>query len=158
MRANFIRRMGLAELMNKANEAEQVEIFIDGASQGNPGPSGVGVVISKGGEILKNASKYIGEATNNIAEYSALVFALEVALVMRLNSIRVNTDSELLYRQIKGIYRVKNDRIKPYYEEALRLMKNFSFLEINHVRREFNKEADKLATMAINNANALKKT
>lgn len=142
--------------MRKAPDTNLIEIFIDGASSGNPGPSGIGIVITRGEEVIKNVSRYIGKATNNIAEYSALVFALQEALAMRLENIRVNTDSELLYRQVKGIYRVKNECLKLYHEKALRLMRGFSSLEINHIRREFNKGADKLATMAVKKANALR--
>ena len=130
----------------------EFEIFIDGASRGNPGPSGIGVVISSGKKVVRNVSKYIGEATNNVAEYSALIFALEEALIMHLDRIKINTDSELLYRQLKGIYRVRNNGIRPYYERALRLMKGFSYLEMKHISREFNKGADKLAAMAIKQA------
>lgn len=135
--------------MKKANEV--YEIFIDGASRGNPGPGGIGVVIKLGDKIIKNISKYIGEVTNNIAEYSALVYALEEALVLRFDRIKINTDSELLYRQIKGIYRVKNTGIRPYYEQALRLIKGFGAIELQHIGREYNKEADKLAKNATNN-------
>lgn len=129
---------------------KEFEIFIDGASQGNPGPGGIGAVIVCGKEVIRNISKYIGECTNNIAEYSAFIFALEEALIMRLDKIKINTDSELLYRQLKGVYRVKNPDLKLYYEQAQRLMKGFKHLEINHIKRQYNKDADKLAAMAIN--------
>lgn len=137
---------------------KQFDIFIDGASQGNPGPSGIGIIIASGDQVLKNISRYIGRATNNIAEYSALVFALEQALIMHLDKITLNTDSQLLYRQLKGVYRVKNEGIRPYFEKAIRLMQGFKHLEINHISREFNKGADKLASVAIKKrTNALAK-
>lgn len=131
--------------------SNRYEIFIDGASRGNPGPSGIGIIISRGEEVIKNISKYIGNATNNVAEYSAFVFALKEALILRLDKIKINTDSELLYRQLKGVYRVKNEGLKPYHEEAMHLMKGFRYLEINHISRIYNKGADKLATMAVKN-------
>ena len=80
-----------------------LEIYIDGASKGNPGPSGVGVVICRDGETIKNISSYIGHATNNVAEYTALIYALEEALIMKAESLKINTDSQLLHRQLKGI-------------------------------------------------------
>lgn len=138
--------------MRKADKI--YEIFIDGSSRGNPGPSGIGVIIVSGQEVIKNISKYIGETTNNIAEYSALIYALQEALVMHLYNIKINTDSELLYRQLKGIYRVKNSGIRPCYEEVLRLIKGFRFFAINHISRKDNKGADKLATLATNNKKA----
>lgn len=138
--------------MKKTNEG--YEIFIDGSSRGNPGPSGIGIVISKGDEVIKNISKYIGDTTNNIAEYSAFIYAIQEALVMHLDKVKINTDSELLYRQLKGIYRVRNSGIKPYYEQARHLMQGFKFLEINHISRKYNKGADKLAAMATDDKQA----
>ena len=80
-------------------------IHIDGASKGNPGPSGIGVVISKNGRVIKNISSYIGETTNNVAEYTALIWALQEALKLKAEVLKINTDSQLLYRQIKKIYK-----------------------------------------------------
>ncbi|HDZ77369.1 MAG TPA: ribonuclease HI family protein [Candidatus Omnitrophica bacterium] len=135
---------------------KQAEIFIDGASKGNPGPSGIGVTIKTTGGLTKEYSKYIGETTNNVAEYSALIFALEEALILHLNKIKVNTDSELLYRQIKGVYRVRSSSLLPYYKQAIRLIEGLSSFDITHINREYNKCADKLATSAVKNkTNAL---
>ena len=83
---------------------KQFEIYIDGASKGNPGESGIGVVILSGGEVIKNISSYIGKATNNVAEYTALIYALQEALVLKADDICIRTDSQLLYRQIPKNY------------------------------------------------------
>lgn len=129
-----------------------LEIHIDGASKGNPGPSGIGVVISKDGQTIKNISSYIGNATNNIAEYTALIYALEEALVLKAQSIDIKTDSELLYRQIKKIYKIKSPNITGLYSRAVHLMSAFKEVSINHIPREYNCGADKLATQAIKKA------
>lgn len=128
---------------------KRLEIFIDGASKGNPGPSGVGVVITETGGATKTISRFIGNATNNIAEYSALICALEHAASEKADSILISTDSELLYRQIKKIYRVKNPHIAQLYMKAQLLMASFREAAIRHIPREENKRADKLATAAV---------
>ncbi|MCX5667029.1 MAG: ribonuclease HI family protein [Candidatus Omnitrophica bacterium] len=133
-----------------------IEIYIDGGSRGNPGPSGVGVVIlDAGGNRLKEISKYIGETTNNIAEYSALLYGLEEALILRADKIIVNLDSELVARQLTGDYRVKDPGLKPLFEMAMNMLKSFKSFEIRHIEREKNKEADKLVNRAINLANLI---
>lgn len=133
-----------------------IEIYIDGGSRGNPGPSGVGVVIlDAGGNRLKEISKYIGETTNNIAEYSALLYGLEEALILRADKIIVNLDSELVARQLTGDYRVKDPGLKPLFERAMNMLKSFKSFEIRHIEREKNKEADKLVNRAINLANLI---
>jgi ribonuclease HI len=126
----------------------ELEMFVDGASSGNPGPSGIGVVICEKGAVIKNISSYIGNATNNVAEYSALIHGLEAALVLKADTVKVNTDSELLFRQIKKIYKVKHPQILVLYSRALHLMAAFSQIEINFVNREHNRGADKLAKKA----------
>ena len=130
---------------------KRVEIYIDGGARGNPGPAGIGVVILDcGGKKIKDVSKYIGEATNNIAEYNALLYGLEEALMLRADEIKINLDSELVARQISGEYRVKDANIKPLFERALNMLKGFKNFEINHIERAKNKEADKLVNRAIN--------
>ena len=126
-----------------------MEIFIDGACSGNPGRAGIGVVIRSGGEVVKEISKPIGEATNNIAEYSALVYALQEAMIMKARELKVFTDSELLCRQVKGVYKVKNEKLKFLFDQVQCLMNGFERVDISHVRRENNKQADKLATQAV---------
>ena len=135
---------------------KKVVIYVDGGSRGNPGPSGVGVVIlDAGGKRLKEISKYIGETTNNIAEYSALLYGLEETLILRADEIVVNLDSELVARQLTGDYRVKDAGLKPLFERAMNMLKSFKNFEIRHIEREKNKEADKLVNRAINLASLI---
>ena len=129
-----------------------MDIYIDGASKGNPGPSGVGVVVCKDGDTIKNMSSYIGNATNNVAEYSALIYALQGALALKAENIKIYTDSQLLYRQLKKIYKVKNPNILNLYNQALHLMTAFKEVCFNHIAREHNRGADKLANLAIKEA------
>ena len=126
-------------------------LYIDGGARGNPGPAGIGVVIlDSSGKKVKDISKYIGEATNNIAEYNALLYGLEEVLILRADEVKINLDSELVARQIGGEYRVKDAKIRPLFERALNMLKGFKNFEINHIGREKNKEADKLVNRAIN--------
>lgn len=126
-----------------------VRINIDGASRGNPGSSGIGVVISDGdGHVLKEISEYIGNTTNNVAEYTALLRGLEEAIALGATSVKVLTDSELLARQMVGIYKVKADHLRDLNHMAVGLMKKFRTASITHVRRELNSAADKLASAA----------
>lgn len=99
---------------------------------------------------IKEIWKYIGEATNNIAEYTALIHGLEEAANMRADEITVHMDSELVARQLSGEYKVKNADIKPLFEKALGILKNFRSFEIKRIDREKNKEADKLVNKALN--------
>ena len=126
-----------------------LEIYIDGASKGNPGHSGVGIVIYRDGQILKRISSYIGKATNNIAEYTALIYALEEALLLKANSLKINTDSQLLARQINGSYKVKHPGLIGLYQRAVHLLSGFEKVLIKHIPREENSCADKLATDVI---------
>ena len=135
---------------------KRVEIYIDGGSRGNPGPAGIGVVIlDERGKKIKDIAKYIGETTNNIAEYNALLYGLEEALIIRADEILINMDSELIAKQLSGDYRVKDSNIKPLFERALNMLKSFKGFEIKHIKREKNKEADKLLNKAINLASLI---
>jgi len=124
-------------------------IYIDGASKGNPGESGVGIVIYRDGRLIKKISNYIGCATNNAAEYTALIHALEEALLLKAKSLEINTDSQLLARQLNRLYKVKNTGIKNFYNRATHLLTGFEKVLINHIPREQNKLADELATEAV---------
>ena len=93
------------------------EIFIDGACSGNPGEAAIGVVIKRGDQVVKELSKSIGEATNNIAEYTALIYALQEALIIDVKEVKIFTDSELMYKQICGQYQVKQDHIKTLFDQ-----------------------------------------
>ena len=128
---------------------KKVEIYIDGASKGNPGPSGIGVVICNNGQTIKNISSYIGNTTNNVAEYTALIYALEEALILKAQTLKINTDSQLLYRQIKRIYKVKNPNIIGLYNQVLHLIPAFKEVSFSNIPRQENRGADKLATQAI---------
>lgn len=130
----------------------QLEIYIDGASKGNPGPAGIGVIICKDAEVVKNISTFIGNATNNFAEYTALIYGLQEALLLKAERVKINTDSQLLYRQIKREYKVKNANIIGLYNQVLHLMSGFNAVEMNHIPRENNRGADKLASKAIKQA------
>lgn len=128
---------------------KEVEIYIDGASKGNPGPSGIGVVICQDGQTIKNISSYIGNTTNNVAEYTALIYGLQEGLILKADYIKINTDSQLLYRQINKVYKTKNPNILGLYNQALHLMSAFKEAKINHISRQLNRGADKLATQAV---------
>lgn len=135
--------------MNTVGESlsGKLTIYIDGASSGNPGPAGIGVVFLNGSEREK--SKFIGYKTNNQAEYEALLFSLSEALGMNRRDIIVRTDSELLYCQIRGEYKVKNDKLKRLYKRAQSLIRRLKGFRIELVPREANKRADRLAKRAI---------
>lgn len=128
---------------------KQAIISVDGASKGNPGPAGIGVVIrDQSGMVLKEIGEYIGEATNNVAEYTALVRALTETLALGFTHAAIQSDSELMVKQLNGQYRVKNEGIIPLFESAVDLMRRFNSATITHVLRERNKLADKLASEA----------
>ena len=125
-------------------------VFIDGASRGNLGPASAGVVFQDAdGHAVKSLSIRIGHATNNVAEYSALILALQEALMMRVKELKVFTDSELLAKQFNGEYKVKEDTIKVLYQLASHLRQGFKSLKLSHVPREQNKLADKEANKAL---------
>lgn len=119
-------------------------LHADGASLGNPGPAGIGVVIRADGESIE-ISEHIGVATNNVAEYSALLRGLEEMKRLRAEDISVYLDSELIVKHIKGQYRVKNEGLKPLYQKALGLIRSFRKFSITHVPREKNARADRLS-------------
>jgi ribonuclease HI len=126
-----------------------VQIFTDGAARGNPGPAGIGVVIRNEKEVLLEVADYIGKATNNVAEYMALIRGLEEAIDMGERSVEVFADSELIVKQIKGEYRVKNEGLAPLHYNAKSLIKKFKDFSITHVPREENEHADLLSNKGI---------
>jgi secondary thiamine-phosphate synthase enzyme len=128
---------------------KRATIATDGASKGNPGPAGIGIVIcDESGAVLKSIGENIGIGTNNFAEYTAFIRGLELTLELGFDHAVVNTDSELLAKQINGHYRVKSPDIAPLFALALDLMGKFKTVRVNHVPREKNKQADKLASQA----------
>ena len=129
------------------------EVYIDGASHGNPGPAGVGVVFMPAhghpAKPVRQFSAYLGETTNNVAEYLALVYALQEALQAGYTGVTVKTDSELLQRQINGQYRVKDAQLRVLHDLARHLIKGFRSFAIAHIPREDNRLADRLAGQAV---------
>lgn len=125
-------------------------INTDGAARGNPGPAGIGVVIkNEKGEVVREIYEYIGETTNNQAEYRALLAAIKAAVELKAEVVGLFADSELMVSQVKGLYKVKNEGLKPLFDEARLLLRNFKVCNIEYLPREKNREADKLANKAI---------
>ncbi|WP_026476332.1 ribonuclease HI family protein [Alkaliphilus transvaalensis] len=125
-------------------------MYSDGGSRGNPGEAGIGILLEdEQGEVIKEISQYIGKQTNNVAEYQALYKGLETALDLGVNDITCYLDSELVVKQIKGEYKVKNEGLIPIYQMVLPLTRKFQSFKIQHVRREHNKRADALANLAM---------
>ena len=119
--------------------------YIDGGSRGNPGEAALGVYMPG----VVRMSEYLGHSTNNYAEYAALLAALRFAVYHRCVELHVCTDSELVARQIKGTYRTRHENIRPLYEAALRWKELIPRFSIEHIRREENREADRLANRAM---------
>ena len=128
---------------------EKIVLFFDGASRGNPGESGAGWLIIKGKKKIEGA-EYLGKKTNNQAEYTALIRGLEEIVKRKwTKEISIKGDSELIIKQLKGEYQVKSERIRPLYKKVVKLLQKFEKWECNHVKREKNKEADRLANNGI---------
>jgi len=128
-------------------------LMVDGAARGNPGEAGCGAVIyDEGGVVVKELSRYLGHATNNVAEYEALLMGLEEVLRSGRRRIRIQSDSELLVRQLNGIYRVKDEKLKTLFQQVTTLLRQLDSYRILHVPREMNKLADRLANQGIDNA------
>jgi ribonuclease HI len=123
---------------------------IDGASRGNPGPAAYAVVVhGPNGETVYEAGKYIGRVTNNIAEYYGLIAALDYATTHAIQSLRIRSDSELLVRQMQGRYKVKSPDLRPLHERASKLARSLHTFRIEHIMREQNRDADRLANAAL---------
>jgi ribonuclease HI len=123
---------------------------IDGASRGNPGPASYAVVIrDPSGKVILELAKKFGRDTNNVAEYYALLAALDYTTTHGITALRIRSDSELLVRQMQGRYKVKSPDLKPLHERASRLSKQLAYFAIEHVRREENCDADALANLAL---------
>jgi ribonuclease HI len=129
---------------------KKIIIYTDGAARGNPGPAGMGIYIcDEKGSVVKEIARYIGETTNNQAEYLALIEGLKAVSEIGADLVEIFADSELMVSQVKGLYKVKNEGLKPLFEEVKSLLQNFSRYNIKHVPRERNREADRLANKAI---------
>jgi len=124
--------------------------YVDGASRGNPGPASYAVILrGPDGATRFDAGKYIGRATNNVAEYYGLITALDYAAAHGIERLLVRSDSELLVRQMQGRYKVKSADLRPLHERARKLAHGFAYFAIEHVPREQNREADELANSAL---------
>lgn len=125
-------------------------LYCDGASRGNPGPASVGAILyDPDGETVCEISEQIGETTNNVAEYAAVIMGLKAALELDVEAISVRLDSQLLVRQLEGRYKVKAAHLKPLHREAATLLADFEDVELVHVPREQNAVADALANAAL---------
>jgi len=142
-----------ARLFSDAHAAAPAGVHIaniDGASRGNPGPASYAVVIrDPDGKIALELAKRLGRETNNVAEYYALLAALDYAAANGISALRVRSDSELLVRQMQGRYKVKSPELKPLHERAQKVSRQFAYFTIEHVRREQNRDADALANVAL---------
>ncbi len=127
--------------------------MVDGAARGNPGEAGCGAVIfDEDGTLLDELHLYLGHATNNVAEYEGLLMGLEGVLRLGGKRLRVESDSQLLVRQLNGLYRVKDEKLKKLHQKTLGLLRQLEAYRIIHVAREYNRRADQLANRAIDSA------
>ena len=142
--------MGTASKSSPPAPPSELVAYTDGASRGNPGPSGYGVVIQDArGTTLETLSQFVGDATNNVAEYRGLVAALEYAVSRQTRRLKIYCDSELVARQMQGRYRVQSLALKPLYERARQLAGQISHFSIENLPREQNRQADLLANKAL---------
>ena len=131
----------------------RLTVHVDGGARGNPGPAAIAAVISDaGGEVLHEASEAIGRATNNVAEYRALLLGIERALTFGATELDLVGDSELIVKQVQGLYKVKNPDLKPLHAEVRRRLSEVESWSIRHVRRERNAAADRLVNEALDAA------
>ena len=128
----------------------KARLFTDGGARGNPGPAAYGFVLeAEDGTVLAAEGEAIGEATNNVAEYSGLVAGLKKAIELGVDALELVSDSELMVKQMRGEYRVKNEGLRPLYDEALSLARRIETVEYRHVKRAHNELADKLVNEAL---------
>ena len=137
-----------------APQGRSARAYVDGGSRGNPGPAGYGVRIEQDDGSVVELKESLGLATNNVAEYSGLIAALRWASTHGISKLHVRADSELLVKQMLGEYRVKSPGLQPLYEQARAITRQIGNVTFEHVRREFNKDADRLANEAMDEAAA----
>jgi ribonuclease HI len=129
---------------------KEIVLYTDGASRGNPGPAAIGVVVqSASGETIYERGRCLGSHTNNVAEYTAVVEALELALSNKVERLTLRSDSELLIRQLKGEYKVRSNGLRPLFERCVRALRLVPSFSLEHVRREYNVRADELGNEAL---------
>ena len=133
----------------KNTALRELVVYSDGASRNNPGEAGAGVYIMQDGKPLERIARYLGMTTNNIAEYTAAIAGLERAVQLGASSVKLFADSELLVKQINGLYKVKNEGLKPLHARAKELIAKIGRVEVQYIPRAMNKEADALANKAI---------
>ena len=139
-------------------EAPRFIANIDGGARGNPGPAGIGVrLLDTSGELAEELGDYIGEATNNVAEYQGLIEALTWCVSQGAARVDIRSDSLLLVQQMRGVYKVKNEGLKPLHGQARLLAHKIGRVDFEHVPREANKDADRLANLAMDEAAAAAK-
>ncbi|MGE0813028.1 MAG: ribonuclease HI family protein [Vicinamibacterales bacterium] len=127
-----------------------ITAYVDGGARGNPGPAGYGAyIVNADGQVLAELYAPLGKATNNVAEYNGLLAALRWALEHGHDRVHIRADSLLLVEQMRGNFRVKNEGLKPLYHEAQRLAGQVGTVTFEHVRREFNKDADRLSNLGM---------
>jgi ribonuclease HI len=141
-------------LFDASSTGGSATAFVDGGSRGNPGPAGYGVHITRDDGSTIDLKESIGVATNNVAEYNGLLAALRWAVDHEIATLLVRADSELLVKQMLGVYRVRNPGLQPLYEEAQSLVRRLGRVTFEHVRREQNQDADRLANQAMDEAAA----
>ena len=136
--------------------AAKAIIYTDGGSRGNPGPGALGVVITDENEkILKEYSHYLGEVSNNQAEYEAVIFALQKAKQLKIKEVELRVDSELVGRQLSGEYKIKDPDLQPLFIKAWNLRLDYDNIDIKIIRREQNKKADRLVNQELDSRNKL---
>jgi len=129
---------------------KKIKIFTDGGARGNPGPAGIGAIAyGEDDEIIGEKSEFIGRATNNQAEYRAVIAAFDLIGKFEADEVNFFLDSELVVKQLKGEYRVKNQELAPFFLKIHNLKQKYKKISFTHIRREFNKEADRLANEAM---------
>jgi len=134
----------------EAGPRRLLRLFTDGAARGNPGPAGAGAVLTKeDGSVVARCGKFLGSQTNNYAEYMGLLLGLEAALKLGANELQLFADSELMVRQLNGVYKVRNPGLRPLFEQAKKLLGQFRKVRIEHVPREQNALADEMSNRAI---------
>lgn len=137
------------EMSSKIYPTCEYVLNFDGCSKGNPGPAGIGAVISKSGSEEWCGCQFIGKKTNNQSEYSALILGLNEAISRNIKQLQVYGDSLLVINQVTGQFKVKNIQLQELYKEALSLIAKFDYIVFNHVYRQFNKRADQLSNLAL---------
>jgi len=144
------RERRTAALAAEVERTKRTRLYSDGAARGNPGPAGAGaVIVSPEGHIVAKVGKFLGESTNNVAEYMGLILGLRRAKAMGIKELDVFSDSELLVKQLAGDYAVKADHLRPLHDEAKALLQGFAAIQVRHIPREENAQADAMSNRAI---------